>query len=138
AMARGRRLVDLLEYVCLGPHAFVAPRVRHDAEAAEFVAAFDDRDVGLHRIVASRDPERPGNVVLGSEIEERDRPPAQTRRLIDEHREPPDRLGPDDDVGDAWRPLENRRAFLLRDASGDRDDRVVTLLGRELTELAEA
>ena len=44
-----RRLADLRQDVGLRPHPLVAARVRHDAEAAELVAALDDRDVRLHR-----------------------------------------------------------------------------------------
>ena len=50
-------------------------------------------------------------------------------RPLDQHRQPPDGLRADDDVGDAGRPLEQRLAFLLRHAAGDRDDRIVTLFG---------
>ena len=46
-------------------------------------------------------------------------------RLLDQHREAANRLGADDDVGDAGRAFEDRLAFLLRHAAGDGDDRVV-------------
>ncbi len=51
------------------------------------------------------------------------------RGLLDQHRQAADRLRADDDVGDAGRALEDRGAFLLRDAAGDRDDRIVPLFG---------
>src|SRR5690348_14751910 len=44
--ARGR-FTDFGEDVRLRAHTFVSARIRHDTEAAEFVAAFDDRDVRL-------------------------------------------------------------------------------------------
>ena len=59
------------------------------------------------------------------------------RGLLDHHRQPADRLGADDDVGDAGRTFQDGVAFLLRDAAGDGDDRIVALLGGELPQLAE-
>src|SRR6266849_2913837 len=41
-VAAGRRVADFREDVGLWTHALVAARVRHHAEAAEFVAALDD------------------------------------------------------------------------------------------------
>ena len=55
----------------------------------------------------------------------------------DQHRQTPDRLRADDDVGHAGRALEDRVTFLLRHASGDRDHRVVPELGRHHAQLAE-
>jgi hypothetical protein len=52
------RMAGVGENVRDRPHALVPTRVRDDAEGAEFVAALDDRDVGLEWIAATRDPER--------------------------------------------------------------------------------
>ena len=62
ALRRG--LAHFSHDVAPGPHALVAARVRYDAEAAELVAALDDRHVGLDRIRAPSDPQRPGDVVV--------------------------------------------------------------------------
>ena len=82
-------------------HALVAARVRHDAERAELVAAFDDGDVGLERIAAPRDPERKRDVV--DRVDRIGRAagaatPRPRRRLVDEHRQPLQVLRADDDV----------------------------------------
>ena len=53
------------------PHALVTARVRHDAERAEFVAAFDDGDVGLDRIEAASDPQRKRDIAHRIDIEDR-------------------------------------------------------------------
>jgi hypothetical protein len=53
------------------PHPLVAARVRHHAEGAELVAAFDDRDVGLDRIAAARDAQRERDIAERVEIDER-------------------------------------------------------------------
>src|SRR5439155_10268368 len=53
------RVVHFGDDIGFGSHALVAPRVRHDAEAAEFVAPLDDRDVRLDRITAARHAQRP-------------------------------------------------------------------------------
>ena len=63
APPRGSRFADFRENVRLRTHPFVSSRVRHDAETAEFVAAFDDRDVGLDRVAATRHTERERDVV---------------------------------------------------------------------------
>ncbi len=56
--------------VCLAPHAFMAARVRHHAEAAEFVAALDDGDVRLDWIASSRHAERPADIIVGIQIDD--------------------------------------------------------------------
>src|SRR5262249_38085017 len=43
----------------------------------------------------------------------------------------------DDDISHAGRSREKRASFLLRDTPGNRDDRIVAVLGRDLPELAE-
>ncbi len=57
-------------------------------------------------------------------------------RLLDEHRQPLDVLRADDDV-DGRRAGEKLVAFLLRDASGDRDDWALAALDPLLPNLAE-
>src|SRR5687767_4379035 len=49
--ARIRGLPCLRDNVGRLPHSFMSPGVRHDAERAELIAAFDDGDVRLERIV---------------------------------------------------------------------------------------
>jgi hypothetical protein len=56
AASAADRLPNLRQDVGLGPHPLVAAGIRNDAEAAELVAPFDDRDVRLHRIGTARDP----------------------------------------------------------------------------------
>ena len=102
----------------------------------------------LTGIAPPRHAQRKRHVVVGVQVEQRgrslfaapvdgDSDPFRLSRLLDEHRQPADRLGPDDDVGHAGRAPEDGLAFLLRDAAGDRHDRIVPLLDRELTQLAE-
>jgi hypothetical protein len=55
----------------------------------------------------------------------------------DQHRQRRNRLRPDDDIGHARQPRRNRLAFLLRHAAGDRDDRIVALFRRQLTQLSQ-
>ena len=55
-----------------------------------------------------------------------------------QHGQAPDRLRSDDDVGDTGRAAQDGVAFLLRDAAGNRDDRIVALLVGELAKLAQA
>ena len=57
--------------------------------------------------------------------------------LLDQHRQHPDAPRADDDVDQAG-ALQQRRALLLRDAPGDRHDRIVPGLAPELAQLAEA
>ena len=101
ACARRRRLADLGQDVGLRPHPLVPARVRHDAEAAELVAAFDDRDVGLDGIAAPRHAQRKRHVVVA----DRGRRPARRalRRAACSTSIGSRRIAcvPDDDVGDA-------------------------------------
>ena len=53
----------------LRPHALVAARVRHHAEAAVLVAAFDDRHPRADRIAAARQAERKRDVVVRAEVD---------------------------------------------------------------------
>ena len=57
------------EDVGFGAHPLVAAGVRHHAERAVVVAAFDDGDVGLDRIPAPRDSKRKRDVVPGVDID---------------------------------------------------------------------
>ena len=103
----------------------------------------------LTGIASPRHAQRPRHIVVGVEVDQKGvgslfrragrkrLPPLLLGRLLDEHRQAADRLGADDDVGDAGRAFENGFAFLLRDAAGDRHDRIVPLLDRELAQLAE-
>src|SRR5262245_6277398 len=118
-----------------GAHPLVSARVRHHAEAAELVTAFDDGHIRLHGVAAPRDAKRPAHIIVRLE---RDRRTAVLRRLFDQHGQPANRLRADDDVGDAGRAFEQRLAFLLRHASGDRHDGIVAGFERLLAELAES
>ncbi len=144
------RLADLRHNVGLGPHPFVTAGVRHDTEAAELVAPFDNRHVGLDRIAAPGHAQREGDVLVRVEVDKGDgspfaavdrqkgsRPPL-LGRLLHQHRQAPDGLRPDNDVGNAGRTLEQRLPLLLRDAPGDGDDRVVPAVGGELPQLPQA
>src|SRR4030095_16927990 len=73
-----RRVADFRQDVGLGAHALVAARVRHYAEAAELIAALDDRDVRLDRIVSRRHAKRPRYVVLRAEVDP-EQPPTGPR-----------------------------------------------------------
>ena len=130
-----RRLRDFGNDVGLRAHPLVAARVRHDAEAAELVAAFDDRHVRPNRIVPSHHAQRPRHIVVGIEV---DGGRAASLGLVDEHRKAPDRLRADDDVGHAGRASQNHLAFLLRHAAGHRHDRIAARPGAHLAQLAEA
>ena len=129
------RLANLGEDVALGPHPLMAARVRHDAKAAELIAAFDDRHVGLQRVGPPRHPQGKRDIVVGIEVDDR---LARRRGLFDQHRQPADRLRADDHIGDALRALEDFRAFLLRHATGNGDDGMVALFDTHLPQLAEA
>src|SRR5438128_938731 len=80
------RLAHLSHDVSLRTHPFLAPRVRHDAEAAKFVAPFDDGYVGLHRILPPRDPQWKTDIVVRIDVDERRGRPGALSRLLDEHR----------------------------------------------------
>src|SRR2546428_4852978 len=140
ASASPDRLTHFRHDVGLGTHPLVSARVRDHAEAAELVAPFDDGHVRLDRIAPSRDPERPPHIIARTQIENAcatasvlsTRPDG-----IDEQRQAANRLRPEDDVCDARRPLQDRRAFLLRHASRHGDDRVVALVAGELAQLTQ-
>ena len=112
----------------------MAPRVRHDAEAAEFVAPLDDRDVRLDRITPARDAQRPRHVVVGIEIENGVAgflcPFHQQRQLTDS-------LRTHNHVDDAMRAFLDAYALLLRHTSGNSDDRIAPELRSHLAQLAE-
>ena len=128
-------VADVGKDVRLAAHPFVAARVRHDAERAVVVAAFDDRDVGLHGIGPVRDAQRKRHVVQRRDVDGRER---RGRRLLDQHRQHLQPLRAEDDVDHAAVGLlEQRLPFLLRDATGDRDDGPVPGLLLEDAQLAE-
>ena len=64
ASAARNDVMDLGEDIRLRPHPLVAARVRHHAEAAEFVAALDDRDVRPGGIAAANDAQRKRDIVV--------------------------------------------------------------------------
>ena len=104
-------------------HAFLAARIRDHAEGAELVAPFDDRDVSLERIAPLGNPERKRDVVQRIQIQGGRREGADfssTHGGVDQHRQPLQVLGPDNDVHRLG-PLENLIPLLLRDASRDGD-----------------
>ena len=120
------------------PHAFVPARVRHDAEGAELVAAFDDRDVRLDRIAPPRNPQRKRHIV--DRIQRHGRAVLVSRLPLngfsDQHRQPFQILRTNDDV-DGFRPSQNLRPFLLRDATCNGDDGAAALLLGHQPDLAE-
>ena len=134
--ARVDRVARLGDDVGSRPHALVAARVRDDAEGAEFVAAFDDGDVGLDGIEASRDAKRERDVAERVEIEDRRRTVGSVNRAVHEYRETLQVLRADDHVHRV-RTREDPVALLLRHAAGDGDDRPRAFLDRHLTELAK-
>ena len=138
AMAGRRRLPDFRHDVGLRPHSLVPARVRDDAEAAELVAPLDDGHQRLDRIAASRDAERKGDVIVRVQIDEgRDGASSRGARLLDQHRQAPNRLRAHDDVGDAGQPREDAWALLLGHAAGNGHDGIVALLGRHLAQLPQ-
>ena len=126
---------DLGEDVGFRAHPLVAAGIRYDAEATELVAPFDDRDVRLDRIVAPGHSQGERHIVKRIEVDDGTMLGCRCR---DQHRQPPDRLRSDDDVGDTGRAAQDGIAFLLRDATGNSDDRIVTLLVGKLPKLAQA
>ena len=117
----------------LGPHALLAPGVRHDAETAVLVAALDDRDPRAHRVAPSRHPERKRHIVSGAEVN-LDLP--GLGGLLDQQWQHPDAARSDDHV-DETGALQERGTLLLRHAPRDRHDRFVAGLPAQRTELAE-
>ena len=125
--SRVSRVLRLGDDVAHWTHALLPARIRDDAEGAELVAPFDDRHVRLERIEAPRDPEWKRDVVERIQIQGRGSMPAVRvtfDRTIHQHRQALDVLRPDDHV-DGARSREDGVTFLLRDASGDGDNRAV-------------
>ena len=121
--------------VGLGAHALVPARVRHHAERAVVVAAFDDGDVRLEWIAAPRDSKRKRHVVPGIDI---DFGGGGLRRVRDQDGQHLELLRSDDDVDDvAVRFAKQGLAFLLCDAAGDGDHRAMAGLFLEHAQLAE-
>ena len=135
AVPLARRLTHFVEDVALRPHPLAAARVRHHAERAELVAAFDDGDVRLHRIVPPRDAERKRHVFVGVDVDAR-RGIRVGERLADERRQLLEALRADDDV-DQVRALEQRAGFLLRHAAGNGDNGRAARLSARLANFPE-
>ena len=117
-MTRARRLPGFGDDVGGRPHPLVPARVRHDAERAELVAPFDDRDARADGIGVPGDTERKRDVVVRIDVHDL---PARAHHVIDDLRKLLQPLGADDDVD---RPVaaQQRRAFLLRHATHHGDD----------------
>ena len=121
--------------VRLCPHPFVSARVRNDTERAVVVAPFDDRDVRLYRVGTSGDPQRKADIVHGADIDFCKR---RRRRLVDENGQHLQPLRTHHNIDDMTvRGLEQPSSLLLRNASGNRDDRAMSHLVGEHTELTE-
>src|SRR5678815_1948273 len=95
--AAGDRLADVRNDVGFSAHAFVAPRIRDDAERAVVVAAFDNGDVSLDWIAAPGDPERERDVIPRVDVNFSG---GCLRRLLDEHWKHLQLLRANDDVYD--------------------------------------
>ena len=134
AMPLTRRLSYFVEDVALRAHPLVAARVRHHAERAELVAAFDDRDPRPHRIAMPDDAERERHVVVRIDV---DAWTSRCARIVHQRRQLLQALRAEHDVDRAI-AFEQRRAFLLRDAAGDGDDRALGLARRGLAQLAKS
>ena len=119
------------------PHPLVPARIRHHAEGAELVAAFDDGDVGLDWILAPGDPQGERHVAERIQVDHRSTPRGGVERLLDEHRQAFQILRTDNHV-DGLGASQNLRTFLLRDAAGHRDERPVPGLELHLVEFAES
>ena len=137
AVAAGGRLAHLGQDVGLRAHPLVAARVRHDAEAAELVAALDDRHVRLDRIAAPRHAERKRHIVVRIEVDVHAGPACARSACSTSIGRRRIACVPTMTSATPGERLQDRLAFLLRDAAGDRDDRIVALLRRQLTQLAE-
>ena len=140
AAAAGRRLAHVGKNLGLGAHPLVTARIRDHAERAEVVAAFDDGDVGAHRIAAPHHPQRKRRFLVRvfdrEWLLDRSRPtPARLR--LREHRQHLHLLRADHDIDDAGGTLDQLLAFLLRHAAGDRDDRIAAELAAHLLDLAQ-
>ncbi len=76
------RLPDVVHDLRLLSHPLVAPGVRDNAEGAEIVAAFDDRDVGLDRVFVARESERERRFIVGRrDVHERAQIDVPSRRV---------------------------------------------------------
>src|SRR5262245_54961709 len=111
----------------------MATRVRHDAETAVLVAAFDDGHPRADTVGAPRQTERKRNVVVRAEIDLR---APLGLRLRNQHRQHARAASANYNVH-LRRTLEQRRAFLLGDAPGNGNERFAHGLFREDAEFAE-
>jgi hypothetical protein len=122
----------------------VPPRVRHDTEGAEVVAALDDRDVGANRIAAPDHSERERRVLVRVVDGDPFGPPSAVepgrsfaQRFVREHGKSLPLLGANDNVDEAAGARNQLAAFLLRDAARDGDDRIAAQLSAHFLDLAE-
>src|SRR4030095_15677000 len=60
---------DLGDDLRFRTHPLVSARIWNDAEAADLVAALDDRDPGANRVVAPGEAKRERDVVMRSEVD---------------------------------------------------------------------
>ncbi len=83
------------QYLCLGPHPFVSPRVRHDTERTMVVAALDDGHVRFHRIAPARNAQREADIVPWIDVHL-----GKGRRggFLQQHRKHLESLGAHDDI----------------------------------------
>ncbi len=114
-----RREVECFELdLARPPAALPASRERDDAERAELIAPFDDRDVGL----GTRSPRDRLELIrggIGRELQKGRAVPLPRR--LDGFREPFDVARAEHEI-DEREPVEDAFADALRDAPGDSDD----------------
>ena len=132
----GHRIRDIRQDVALRAHPLVAARIRYDAECAVVVTALDNRDVCLDRVGAAGDAKRKRDVIPRIDVNFGKR---RSGRPLEQDRQRFQPLGPDDDVDEVTvGVLEQRLPFLLRNASGDRDERLATRLLAKDPKLTES
>ena len=120
AVARVRRLTDLLDDFRRRTHSFMAPSVWDHTERTEIIAALDDRDVGPDGVMSDGETKRERHIVVGVDVELLG---ACVFSLGYERRQSTQRLCSDDDV-DPWGAAENVLALLLGNATSDGDERL--------------
>ena len=124
---------DFDEHVVEGTRDFLAARVRDDAVRAVLRAAFHDRDE-RRRAVDSRRRQVVELLDLGkADVDLR---PAFAAAAREHVRQTVQRLRAEDEV-DVRRALDDRRAFLARDAAADADQRAARLQVLDAAEVAE-
>src|SRR5262249_20224474 len=128
------------DVVHVAAHLAAAGR-RDDAERAPVIAALDDGDVGLPRrarVAPDLLVRKVDRVVPELGVGGMPGRPIARAEPVDEDRKARGGAGPDDEV-DVGRPLEDRRALLLRDAAAHAEDeaRLARLQAPEAPELRE-